>query len=117
MWQCRKSIRDLNSVACLLYQVLHVVPTLFQHVSFGAWVGDNGCRSLCCARTTKTPPPRLQVIPDIAADFGVTERHASWTVLLPHIVVAAVNPAAGKVADVLGRKEVWVGGTVLNIII
>eukprot|EP00211_Chloroparvula_japonica_P002998 CAMPEP_0119151322 /NCGR_PEP_ID=MMETSP1310-20130426/46164_1 /TAXON_ID=464262 /ORGANISM="Genus nov. species nov., Strain RCC2339" /LENGTH=459 /DNA_ID=CAMNT_0007143589 /DNA_START=1 /DNA_END=1377 /DNA_ORIENTATION=- len=56
------------------------------------------------------------ILPDVAADLGVTESTAAWSVLLPMLVAAGLQPATGMFADMFGRKKVWLFGYAINVV-
>ena len=55
------------------------------------------------------------VLPDVARDLGVSEAAAVWAVLLPLLVTAVLQPATGLLADMLGRKRIWMLGYAINL--
>lgn len=56
-----------------------------------------------------------KVLPDIAQGFQVREATAAWSVIVPMLVAASIQPATGLFADLFGRKRVWLAGYVVNL--
>lgn len=46
----------------------------------------------------------------IAAEFGVSEAFAAWTVSAPMLVSAAALPVIGKLGDMFGHRRIFIGG-------
>ena len=55
------------------------------------------------------------MLPDIAQGFQVREATAAWSVIVPMLVAASIQPATGLFADLFGRKRVWLAGYVVNL--
>ena len=49
-------------------------------------------------------------VPDLASDFGVGVTSLSWVVTLYTILFAALLAPAGRLADVVGRRRLFVAG-------
>ncbi len=55
-------------------------------------------------------------LPSIAQDLGSSPSATNWVSLGPMLVVALCTPAAGRAADVWGRKRIWLVGFGLSLL-
>ncbi len=55
-------------------------------------------------------------LPYIARDLHADRALTNWVTLGPMLVVAVMTPAAGRMADNLGRKRIWIVGSLLSIV-
>ncbi|MBL8666046.1 MAG: MFS transporter [Rhodospirillales bacterium] len=56
------------------------------------------------------------VLPQIAADLGVSLHQIGWVITVTTLAVAAIGPFAGALADVVGRKRLIVAGALALVV-
>lgn len=54
-------------------------------------------------------------LPRIAEDLDADPGLTNWVTLAPMLVVALLTPAAGRAADLYGRKRMWLTGLTLSL--
>ncbi|HEY8393375.1 MAG TPA: MFS transporter [Thermaerobacter sp.] len=52
-------------------------------------------------------------LPQIAADFGVSFPRLTWLIATYYLASAIIQPVAGKISDLFGRRRVFFGGLAL----
>jgi MFS transporter, YNFM family, putative membrane transport protein len=50
------------------------------------------------------------ILPQLAAEFGVSGHQAGWVITVTTLAVALIGPFAGALADAFGRKRLIAAG-------